>query len=95
MIAFLTAVAEKVGPGKSVFHLGATSSDILDTSLAILLREAADLLIADLVRLRAILKEKAFKYKNTLMIGRSTVSMGNRLPLDLRWRYGTKTSAAT
>jgi adenylosuccinate lyase len=71
VIAFLTAVAEKVGPEGRFLHLGATSSDILDTSLAILLREASDLLISDMVRLRAVLKEKAFKYKHTLMIGRS------------------------
>ncbi len=71
VIAFLTAVAEKVGPEGRFLHLGATSSDILDTSLAILLREAADLLILDLERLRTALKEKAFKHKLTLMIGRS------------------------
>ncbi|HXC62418.1 MAG TPA: adenylosuccinate lyase, partial [Nitrospiria bacterium] len=71
VIAFLTAVAEKVGPEGRFLHLGATSSDILDTSLAILLREAADLLISDLERLRSALKEKAFKHKRTLMIGRS------------------------
>src|SRR4029077_10423776 len=71
VIAFLTSVAENVGPEGRFLHLGATSSDILDTSLAILLREASDLLIADLVRLQAVLKDKAFKYKHTLMIGRS------------------------
>src|SRR5215475_6446359 len=48
VIAFLTAVAEKVGPEGRFLHLGATSSDILDTSLAVLLREASDLLLADL-----------------------------------------------
>jgi len=71
VIAFLTAVAEKVGPEGRFLHLGATSSDILDTSLAILLREATDLLILDMERLQKALKEKAFKYKFTLMIGRS------------------------
>jgi adenylosuccinate lyase len=71
VIAFLTAVAEKVGPEGRFLHLGATSSDILDTSLAVLLCEATDLLIADLARLREVLKEKAYKHKHTLMIGRS------------------------
>jgi adenylosuccinate lyase len=71
VIAFLTAVSEKVGPEGRYLHLGATSSDILDTSLEILLCEAADLLILDMERLRAVLKEKALKHKLTLMIGRS------------------------
>ena len=71
VIAFLTAVAEKVGPEGRFLHLGVTSSDILDTSLAMLLREATDLLILDMERLQKALKEKAFKYKLTLMIGRS------------------------
>lgn len=71
VIAFLTAVNEHVGEDGRFIHRGLTSSDILDTSLAVLLREAADLLIADLDDLLAALKRKAFAHKRTLMIGRS------------------------
>jgi adenylosuccinate lyase len=71
VIAFLTSVTEKVGTDGRFIHMGLTSSDILDTSLALLMREAADILIEDLDDLIATLKKKAFDYKNTLMIGRS------------------------
>jgi len=71
VIAFLTAVTEKVGKDGRFIHMGLTSSDILDTSLALLLREAADILIDDLDQLLAQLKKKAYDYKNTLMIGRT------------------------
>ncbi len=71
VIAFLTSVTEKVGEDGRFIHRGLTSSDILDTSLAVLLREAADILILDLDALLTALKKKAFAHKNTLMIGRS------------------------
>ena len=71
VIAFLTSVTEKVGEDGRFIHMGLTSSDILDTSLAILLREAADILIEDLDRLLDVLKEKALAHKKTVMIGRS------------------------
>jgi adenylosuccinate lyase len=71
VIAFLTSVTEKVGPDGRFIHMGLTSSDILDTSLAVQLKEAADILIADIDQLLNALKEKAFIYKNTVMIGRS------------------------
>lgn len=71
VIAFLSCVTEMVGEDGRFIHMGLTSSDILDTSLAILLRDAADILIADMDRLLDVLKEKAVSYKNTLMIGRS------------------------
>lgn len=71
VIAFLTSVGEKVGPDARFIHMGLTSSDILDTSFALLLREAADLLIADIDRLLKITRQKAFRYKKTLMIGRT------------------------
>lgn len=71
VIAFLTSVTEKVGEDGRFIHMGLTSSDILDTSLALLLREAADILIEDLDALIDTLKKKAFDHKNTLMIGRS------------------------
>jgi len=71
VIAFLTAVGEHVGPDSRYIHLGLTSSDVLDTSLAYLMRRAADIIIADLTALRKVLRTKARQYKNTVMIGRS------------------------
>lgn len=71
VIAFLTSVAEFVGPDSRFIHMGLTSSDILDTSLAVLLRKAAGILLRDIDELLPILKEKAFQYKMTPMIGRS------------------------
>jgi len=71
VIAFLTSVAEKVGEDSRFIHMGLTSSDVLDTSFAMLLQEASDLLIRDIENLMIILREKAFEHKNTMMIGRS------------------------
>jgi len=71
VIAFLTSVAEKVGPDGRFLHMGLTSSDILDTSLACLLQEAADILLADLDELLKVLKRRAHDHKDTIMIGRS------------------------
>jgi adenylosuccinate lyase len=71
VIAFLTSVTEKVGEDGRFIHMGLTSSDILDTSLAILLKEAADILMEDMDQLLETLKAKAFAYKDTVMIGRS------------------------
>ncbi len=71
VIAFLTAVGEKVGPDSRYIHLGLTSSDVLDTSLALLMRQASDIIINDIRVVLATLKKKAIKYKNTVMIGRS------------------------
>lgn len=71
VIAFLTSVAEHVGPDARFIHKGLTSSDILDTGLALQMREAADIIIKDIEDLMDILKKNAFKYKNTLQMGRS------------------------
>ena len=71
VIAFLTSVVEKVGEDGRFIHKGLTSSDILDTSLAVLLKEASDMLIDDMRRLLDVLKNKAMRYKDTLMVGRS------------------------
>ncbi len=71
VIAFLTSVVEKVGEDGKFIHKGLTSSDILDTSLAVLLKEASDMLIDDMRRLLDVLKNKAMRYKDTLMVGRS------------------------
>jgi len=71
VIAFLTSLTEKVGEDGRFIHMGLTSSDVLDTSLAVLLKEAAEILIEDINALLAVLKKKALGYKKTLMIGRS------------------------
>lgn len=71
VIAFLTSVAEHVGPASRYIHKGLTSSDILDTSLAILMKESADIIISDIKSLLGILKKNASTYKNTLQMGRS------------------------
>jgi len=71
VIAFLTAVGEKVGESAKYIHLGMTSSDVLDTALSCQMKEAADLLLARLRKLRDVLAEKAVRYKKTLMVGRT------------------------
>ncbi len=71
VIAFLTNVAEHVGAEARFLHQGMTSSDVLDTCLAVQLKRAADLLIEDLDGLLEVLKRRAFEYKMTPTIGRS------------------------
>src|SRR5881628_2083235 len=71
VIAFLTWAGEKLGPEKRWLHQGMTSSDVLDTALAVQLKQAADLLIADIDALLTVLKRRAFEHKQTPTIGRS------------------------
>jgi len=71
VVAFLTNVGESIGPLSRYLHYGLTSSDILDTSLALLLGEASELILKDIHRLLEVLKKKAFEYKETIMIGRT------------------------
>jgi adenylosuccinate lyase len=72
VIAFLTAVAEKVGAETARYlHQGMTSSDVVDTAFSVQLTRATDILLADLTTLLATLKEAAFKYRKTACIGRS------------------------
>ncbi|SDB45037.1 adenylosuccinate lyase [Bauldia litoralis] len=71
VIAFLTHLAEIVGPEARFIHQGLTSSDILDTCFSVQLVRAADLLTADLDRLLAALKTRAYEHKDTVCIGRS------------------------
>ncbi|MEI9887209.1 MAG: adenylosuccinate lyase [Rhizomicrobium sp.] len=70
-IAFLTHLAEIVGPEARFVHQGMTSSDVLDTTLSVQLARATDILIADVDLLLAALKKRAFEHKYTLTIGRS------------------------
>lgn len=71
VIAFLTSVAEYVGPDSRYVHQGMTSSDVVDTSFAVMLTQAADIIIADLDKLLAALKKRALEHKDTICIGRS------------------------
>jgi len=71
VIAFLTHLAEIVGPEALFLHQGMTSSDVLDTCLSVQLVRAADLLIADIDNVLAALKRRAFEYKLTPVVGRS------------------------
>src|SRR5437016_8165818 len=71
VIAFLTHLAEIVGPEARFVHQGMTSSDVLDTCLNVQLTRAADLLISDLDKVLAALKKRAFEHKMTPTIGRS------------------------
>lgn len=71
VIAFLTNVKEYVGDAAKYIHLGLTSSDILDTSLSIMMREASDILLENLQDLKQVLLKKAKDYKYTPMIGRT------------------------
>jgi adenylosuccinate lyase len=71
VIAFLTNVAEHVGPEARFAHQGMTSSDVLDTCLSVQLTRASDLLITGVERVMAALKKRAFEYKMTPTIGRS------------------------
>jgi len=71
VIAFITNVSENIGEDGRFIHMGATSSDILDTTLALQMRDAVDILIKDFLELKNILKNKAIEYKNLPTIGRT------------------------
>lgn len=71
VIAFLTWLAEKIGPESRFVHLGMTSSDVLDTCFSVQLVQATDLLLQDLDAVLGALKKQAFAHKNTVTIGRS------------------------
>ena len=71
VIAFLTHLAEIVGPEARFVHQGMTSSDVLDTTLSVQLARASDLLLADIDALLAALKKRAYEHKDTVTIGRS------------------------
>jgi adenylosuccinate lyase len=71
VIAFLTNVAEHVGPEARFLHQGMTSSDVLDTCLAVQLTQASDILLADLDRVLDVLERRANEHKHSICIGRS------------------------
>jgi len=71
VIAFTTAVAEHVGPSARWLHFGMTSSDVIDTAQALQMREACDVILADLEALSGAVRERASEYRSTPMIGRT------------------------
>jgi len=71
VIAFVSNVAENVGAEGRWLHYGLTSSDVVDTALAMLMRDACDLIAEDLARLMAAVKERAFRHRRVPMIGRT------------------------
>lgn len=71
VIAFLTNVAENVGPDSRFIHMGLTSSDILDTGMAFLLKEAGHIILNDIHDLQSAIRERAMEHRHTIMIGRS------------------------
>jgi adenylosuccinate lyase len=71
VIAFLTNLAENIGPESRYIHMGMTSSDLLDTSLALLCQEAGDIILEKLIVFKNILRQKAIEHRETFQIGRS------------------------
>src|SRR3982751_1418382 len=71
VIAFTTAVAEKVGPSARWLHFGMTSSDVIDTAQALQMREACDVIVRDLEALAETIRDRAIAYRRTPMIGRT------------------------
>jgi len=71
LIAFLTAVGEKIGDDSSYVHKGLTSSDVMDTAQSIQMKESLDLIIEGINKLLEILKARAIEHKHTIMVGRS------------------------
>jgi adenylosuccinate lyase len=71
IIAFVSNVAENIGPASRWVHYGLTSSDVLDTATALQLKQAGEIILGDLIKLREVLKIKAREHKYTLCMGRS------------------------
>jgi len=71
VIAFTTSVAEFVGPASRFFHFGLTSSDVLDTAMALQVRDASVVIFEDLQRLLDVLKKRAHEFKTTVVVGRT------------------------
>lgn len=85
VIAFLTCVAEHVGPASRFIHEGLTSSDVLDTANALLFKEATELLLDDMDRLLEVLKRRALEFKDTVMMGRSHGIHAEPITFGLKW----------
>lgn len=84
VIAFLESLMDTVGPEHRFLHMGLTSSDIVDTSLAVQMTEALDLILDGVERLLVVLKRQAFRYKNHVMVGRSHGIHGEPISFGLK-----------
>ncbi|HYR43510.1 MAG TPA: adenylosuccinate lyase [Terriglobia bacterium] len=71
VIAFTTSVAEYVGPASRYFHFGLTSSDVLDTAMALQVADASAVILQDIQRLLDVLKKRAYEFKTTVIVGRT------------------------
>lgn len=85
ILAFLQAVAENVGDPAKYIHMGLTSSDVKDTALGVMMKQAADIIIDDLVKFRDVLKRRAAEHKYTVMIGRTHGIHAEPLTLGLKF----------
>jgi len=84
VIAFLESLMDSVGPDHRFLHMGLTSSDIVDTSLAVQMTEAMDLILTGVERLLAVLQRQAFRYKDLVMVGRSHGIHGEPISFGLK-----------
>lgn len=93
VVAFLENLAENIGESSRYLHLGMTSSDVLDTGLALQMRDASDILIEDTGRLLAVLKARALEFRDTAMIGRThgvhaePITFGHKMAV---WAFETR-----
>jgi len=85
VIAFLMDLSQRVGSSSRYIHLGLTSSDLLDTTFAIQLKRASEIIIKDLERLLQVLKQKTLKYKYTVMMGRTHGVHAEPITLGLKF----------
>ena len=84
VIAFIESISEQVGPAARYLHMGLTSSDILDTSLAVLMVEAADMILQGIDRLMTAIRKRALEHRGTVMIGRSHGIHGEPITFGLK-----------
>src|SRR5258708_5787465 len=84
IIAFTTAVAEKVGPSARWMHFGMTSSDVVDTAQALQMREACDIILKDLDALSEAVRDRALEHRRTPMIGRTHGVRAEPMTLGLK-----------
>jgi len=84
VIAFIESISEQVGPAARYLHMGLTSSDILDTSLAVLMVEAADMILQGIDRLMTAVRKRALEHRGTVMIGRSHGIHGEPITFGLK-----------
>ena len=87
VVAFIKSIEEVVGSDACFLHFGLTSSDVLDTSLALLMKEAGEVILAELERLSRVIKSKAFEHKHTVMIGRTHGVHAEPITLGLKFAW--------